>query len=58
MSAIRYRHRMLGLQRVIYVVDARQSQHFQQLFYDLPSCRLRSGRHGARAHRFRHDDGR
>lgn len=31
-SAIRYRHRALGLQRVIYVVDARQSQHFQQLF--------------------------
>jgi arginyl-tRNA synthetase len=31
-SAIRYRHRTLGLDRVLYVVDARQSQHFQQLF--------------------------
>ncbi len=32
LGAIRYRHRVLGLDRVIYVVDARQSQHFQQLF--------------------------
>jgi arginyl-tRNA synthetase len=32
LGAIRYRHRVLGLDRVIYVVDARQSLHFQQLF--------------------------
>lgn len=32
MAALRYRHRVLGLDRVLYVVDARQSQHFQQLF--------------------------
>ncbi|GGY06882.1 arginine--tRNA ligase [Paludibacterium paludis] len=32
LGAIRYRHRVLGLDRVLYVVDARQSQHFQQLF--------------------------
>lgn len=31
-AALRYRHRVLALERVIYVVDARQSQHFQQLF--------------------------
>lgn len=31
-SAVRYRHRVLGLDRIIYVVDARQSQHFQQMF--------------------------
>lgn len=32
LGAVRYRHKVLGLDRVIYVVDARQSQHFQQLF--------------------------
>ncbi|KZE33843.1 arginine--tRNA ligase [Crenobacter luteus] len=32
LSAVRYRHRVLGLNRVIYVVDARQSLHFQQIF--------------------------
>ncbi|HJV05757.1 MAG TPA: arginine--tRNA ligase [Chromobacteriaceae bacterium] len=32
LGAIRYRHNVLHLDRVIYVVDARQSQHFQQLF--------------------------
>jgi arginyl-tRNA synthetase len=32
LGAVRYRHRVLGLDRVIYVVDARQSLHFQQLF--------------------------
>ncbi|MDN0074223.1 arginine--tRNA ligase [Crenobacter sp. SG2303] len=32
LGAVRYRHKTLGLDRVIYVVDARQSQHFQQLF--------------------------
>ena len=31
-GAVRYRHRVLHLDRVIYVVDARQSQHFQQMF--------------------------
>lgn len=31
-AAVRYRHRELGLKRVMYVVDARQSQHFQQMF--------------------------
>lgn len=31
-AAVRYRQRELGMQRVIYVVDARQSQHFQQMF--------------------------
>ena len=31
-SAVRYRHKELSLDRVLYVVDARQSQHFQQLF--------------------------
>ena len=32
LGAARYRHKVLGLDRVLYVVDARQSQHFQQLF--------------------------
>ncbi|WP_348945705.1 arginine--tRNA ligase [Chitinibacter sp. FCG-7] len=32
LAAIRYRHRSLDLKRVVYVVDARQSLHFQQLF--------------------------
>nr|WP_228028030.1 arginine--tRNA ligase [Chitinibacter fontanus] len=32
LAAIRYRHRTLDLKRVVYVVDARQSLHFQQLF--------------------------
>jgi arginyl-tRNA synthetase len=32
LAAIRYRHRTLELNRVVYVVDARQSLHFQQLF--------------------------
>ncbi|MBE9608798.1 arginine--tRNA ligase [Chitinilyticum piscinae] len=32
LAAVRYRHRALDLKRVIYVVDARQSLHFQQLF--------------------------
>ncbi|WP_028455135.1 arginine--tRNA ligase [Chitinilyticum litopenaei] len=32
LAAVRYRHRTLDLKRVIYVVDARQSLHFQQLF--------------------------
>lgn len=32
LAAIRYRHRELDLKRVVYVVDARQSLHFQQLF--------------------------
>ncbi|AXK39838.1 arginine--tRNA ligase [Crenobacter cavernae] len=32
LAAVRYRHRKLGLDRVIYVVDARQSLHFQQIF--------------------------
>ncbi|MBI3144869.1 MAG: arginine--tRNA ligase [Pseudogulbenkiania sp.] len=31
-SAVRYRHRELKLERVLYVVDARQSLHFQQMF--------------------------
>lgn len=31
-AAVRYRHRELQLKRVLYVVDARQSQHFQQMF--------------------------
>lgn len=31
-SAVRYRHRELQLERVLYVVDARQSLHFQQMF--------------------------
>lgn len=31
-SAVRYRHRVLNLNRILYVVDARQSQHFQQMF--------------------------
>ena len=31
-GAVRYRHKTLHLDRVIYVVDARQSQHFQQMF--------------------------
>ncbi|WP_273432491.1 arginine--tRNA ligase [Chitinibacter tainanensis] len=32
LAAVRYRHRSLDLKRVVYVVDARQSLHFQQLF--------------------------
>jgi arginyl-tRNA synthetase len=32
LGAVRYRHKVLNLDRVIYVVDARQSQHFQQMF--------------------------
>ncbi|WP_410500243.1 arginine--tRNA ligase [Chitinibacter sp. S2-10] len=32
LAAIRFRHRSLDLKRVVYVVDARQSLHFQQLF--------------------------
>ncbi|MDF0605882.1 arginine--tRNA ligase [Neisseriaceae bacterium TC5R-5] len=32
LGAIRYRYHTLHLDRVIYVVDARQSQHFAQLF--------------------------
>ncbi|WP_232522461.1 arginine--tRNA ligase [Chitinibacter sp. GC72] len=32
LAAVRYRHRTLDLKRVVYVVDARQSLHFQQLF--------------------------
>lgn len=32
LGAVRYRHKVLGLDRVIYVVDARQSQHFAQMF--------------------------
>ncbi|OHX20742.1 arginine--tRNA ligase [Chromobacterium sphagni] len=32
LGAVRYRHKTLGLDRVIYVVDARQSQHFAQMF--------------------------
>ena len=32
LGAVRYRHKVLNLDRVIYVVDARQSQHFAQLF--------------------------
>lgn len=32
LGAVRYRHKELNLDRVIYVVDARQSQHFQQMF--------------------------
>ncbi|QQS16694.1 MAG: arginine--tRNA ligase [Neisseriales bacterium] len=32
LAAVRYRHRVLKLDRVLYVVDARQSQHFQQIF--------------------------
>lgn len=31
-SAVRYRYKTLGLDRILYVVDARQSQHFQQMF--------------------------
>ena len=31
-GAVRYRHKSLKLDRVIYVVDARQSQHFAQMF--------------------------
>ena len=32
LGAVRYRHKTLNLDRVIYVVDARQSQHFAQMF--------------------------
>lgn len=32
LGAVRYRHKVLHLDRVIYVVDARQSQHFAQMF--------------------------
>jgi arginyl-tRNA synthetase len=32
LAAVRYRTRQLGGQRVIYVVDARQSHHFEMLF--------------------------
>ncbi len=32
LGAVRYRHKVLNLDRVIYVVDARQSQHFAQMF--------------------------
>ncbi|WP_184041343.1 arginine--tRNA ligase [Chitinivorax tropicus] len=32
LSAVRYRHGTLGLDRVMYVVDARQGLHFQQIF--------------------------
>ena len=32
LSAVRYRHKILNLNRVIYVVDARQFQHFAQVF--------------------------
>lgn len=32
LGAVRYRCRELGVDRVLYVVDARQSQHFQQVF--------------------------
>lgn len=32
LSAVRYRYNVLHLDRVIYVVDARQAQHFQQMF--------------------------
>ena len=32
LGAMRYRCRELGVDRVLYVVDARQSQHFQQVF--------------------------
>ncbi len=31
-AAVRYRHQVLKLDRALYVVDARQSQHFQQMF--------------------------
>jgi len=37
LGAVRYRHTTLGLDRVLYVVDARQSLHFAQLF---TICRL------------------
>lgn len=32
LAAVRYRVRDLGAKRIIYFVDARQSQHFQQVF--------------------------
>lgn len=32
LSAVRYRHTQLNLDRVMYVVDARQALHFQQIF--------------------------
>ena len=32
LAAIRYRHEQLHAQRVLYVVDARQALHFQQVF--------------------------
>lgn len=32
LAAIRYRHQQLHADRVLYVVDARQSLHFQQIF--------------------------
>ncbi|WP_137938681.1 arginine--tRNA ligase [Chitinivorax sp. B] len=32
LSAVRYRHNTLNLDRVMYVVDARQGLHFQQIF--------------------------
>lgn len=32
LAAIRYRHTVLNLDRALYVVDARQSLHFQQIF--------------------------
>jgi arginyl-tRNA synthetase len=33
LAAIRFRTRDLGAKRVVYFVDARQSQHFQQVFW-------------------------
>jgi arginyl-tRNA synthetase len=47
LAAIRYRCEELGAQRVLYVVDARQSLHFQQVFavarlagFATPGCSL------------------
>lgn len=47
LAAIQYRSSELGAQRILYVVDARQSLHFQQVFavaklagFATPDCRL------------------
>jgi arginyl-tRNA synthetase len=38
LAALRYRAKVLGAKRISYVVDARQSQHFKQVFTVVKKC--------------------
>ena len=58
LGAVRYRCRELGVDRVLYVVDARQSQHFQQVFTLCRKAGFAPGKRPAATHRLWHHDGR